>query len=242
MDISLLANDVQASVMARVERQAQQFRGYTPYGYQRPQPGRVGFAGQIPEITAGYLLGNGYRLYNPTLMRFCAPDSWSPFGEGGLNPYAYCENNPVNRVDPSGHFNLRHFMSGVLNDLTFHAVDAIKGESIMKKMRRGKELTLFEATFSEIKARRTLKFVGEDVSSLLSAKKSAEQGHEGGKIIYDESSDYISDVLTNQIMEQKPKVYQAIDDVKKAVQSRDLAKRSEELRGSQPNRVGGRVV
>jgi hypothetical protein len=36
-------------------------------------------------------------------MRFNSPDSWSPFGEGGLNAYGYCGGDPRNRVDPNGH-------------------------------------------------------------------------------------------------------------------------------------------
>ncbi|WP_238591846.1 RHS repeat-associated core domain-containing protein [Pseudomonas abietaniphila] len=48
-------------------------------------------------------MGAGYRAFNPVLMRFNSPDSLSPFGEGGLNPYAYCLGDPVNRLDPSGH-------------------------------------------------------------------------------------------------------------------------------------------
>ncbi|MCY1433952.1 hypothetical protein D9M71_499940 [compost metagenome] len=36
-------------------------------------------------------------------MRFNSPDSWSPFGKGGVNAYAYCEGDPRNRVDPTGH-------------------------------------------------------------------------------------------------------------------------------------------
>ena len=37
-------------------------------------------------------------------MRFNSPDSMSPFGQGGVNPYAYCEDDPINHSDPSGHF------------------------------------------------------------------------------------------------------------------------------------------
>ncbi|ANN67452.1 hypothetical protein BAU06_15110 [Bordetella bronchialis] len=36
-------------------------------------------------------------------MRFNAPDFYSPFGPGGINSYAYCAADPVNRIDPSGH-------------------------------------------------------------------------------------------------------------------------------------------
>lgn len=63
-----------------------------------------GFNGEFPDpLTGHYLLGNGYRAYNPVLGRFNSPDSLSPFGEGGVNAYAYCRGDPVNRVDPSGH-------------------------------------------------------------------------------------------------------------------------------------------
>lgn len=54
-------------------------------------------------VGAGYPLGNGYRAYLPSSMRFAAPDDWSPFDDGGFNPYAYCGAEPLNRRDPSGH-------------------------------------------------------------------------------------------------------------------------------------------
>lgn len=81
---------------------------YTPYGYRRAEVGMssvLEFNGErCDPVTRHYLLGNGYRAFNPVLMRFNSPDSYSPFEEGGLNPYAYCLGNPVNFSDPSGHF------------------------------------------------------------------------------------------------------------------------------------------
>lgn len=51
-------------------------------------------------------LGDGYRIYNPTLMRFQAMDSLAPFNEGGFHSYAYVSNDPVNQIDPSGHIGI----------------------------------------------------------------------------------------------------------------------------------------
>lgn len=55
-------------------------------------------------LSGAYHPGNGYRAYYPPLMRFSCPDSISPFGAGGINGYSYCIGDPINRVDPSGHF------------------------------------------------------------------------------------------------------------------------------------------
>lgn len=68
---------------------------------------QIAFNGLIHEPVGGYLLGNGYRLYSVALQRFCSPDSLSPFREGGLNAYTYCNGDPVNAVDPSGHARFR---------------------------------------------------------------------------------------------------------------------------------------
>ncbi|MFO3797936.1 MAG: hypothetical protein ACK8QZ_11770, partial [Anaerolineales bacterium] len=38
-----------------------------------------------------------------------SPDSWSPFGEGGLNAYGYCGGDPRNRVDKNGHASVKLF-------------------------------------------------------------------------------------------------------------------------------------
>ncbi|AUH51297.1 hypothetical protein CXB49_10965 [Chromobacterium sp. ATCC 53434] len=64
----------------------------------------LGWNGErLDPVSGATHLGNGYRAYSPALMRFHSPDSLSPFGAGGVNPYAYCAGDPVNRADPSGH-------------------------------------------------------------------------------------------------------------------------------------------
>ena len=79
---------------------------YNAYGYTKlliQGPYSSGFNGAYFDIhTHGYHLGQGYRMYSPALTRFTSPDSLSPFGRGGINTYAYCNGDPVNRIDPHG--------------------------------------------------------------------------------------------------------------------------------------------
>jgi RHS repeat-associated protein len=57
------------------------------------------FPGQYYDVQSG-LYYNHNRYYNPELGRYMEPD---PIGlKGGLNPYAYAGNDPVNKTDPSG--------------------------------------------------------------------------------------------------------------------------------------------
>ena len=103
---TLLTTDQSASVISRFGSQDYSFSTYTPYGHANPSKDDtlvLGFNDQwlLTQIE-GYLLGNGRRLFRPDLMRFCSPDSLSPFGEGGINAYAYCGGDPVNRHDPTG--------------------------------------------------------------------------------------------------------------------------------------------
>lgn len=67
----------------------------------------IGFHSERQDPVSGVTHpGNGYRAYQPQLRRFVCPDSWSPFGPGGINPYVYCTGDPVNRTDPSGHVSI----------------------------------------------------------------------------------------------------------------------------------------
>jgi RHS repeat-associated protein len=103
---TLLATDGTDSVLA-VDSNPHASVSYSPYGHRDNAdllPGLPGFNGERPDsLTGHYLLGNGYRAFNPVLMRFNSPDSLSPFTANSLNAYAYCVGDPVNRIDPSGH-------------------------------------------------------------------------------------------------------------------------------------------
>lgn len=103
----LLATDSANSVLIEISADRLNPGAYSAYGERSARQGfatHLGFNGEMVESNIGwYLLGNGYRAYNPRLMRFHSPDSKSPFGEGGLNAYTYCAGDPVNYSDPTGH-------------------------------------------------------------------------------------------------------------------------------------------
>lgn len=106
-EVTGLATDLKRSVLQACESGQRQDVAYTPYGFHRAGAGLVGlpaFNGELQDAhTAHYLLGAGYRAYNTVLMRFQSPDSWSPFGEGGLNAYVFVVGDPINKTDPTGH-------------------------------------------------------------------------------------------------------------------------------------------
>lgn len=103
---TLLSTNRQCSVLHSISRSNIITQAFTPFGHHHIQEGLTGlpgFNGERPDpLTGHYHLGKGHRAYNPHLMRFNSPDQLSPFGAGGLNAYAYCAGDPVNRSDPSG--------------------------------------------------------------------------------------------------------------------------------------------
>ncbi len=62
------------------------------------------FTGKKTDSETG-LIYFGARYYNPKLGRFITPDTivQSPYNPQTLNRYSYCNNNPINLVDPTGH-------------------------------------------------------------------------------------------------------------------------------------------
>ena len=76
---------------------------YDPFGRQTKLSGDLdadfGFTGHYTHVVSGLTLAP-YRAYDAELGRWISRD---PLGEkGGLNLYAYVENNPLSRIDPLG--------------------------------------------------------------------------------------------------------------------------------------------
>ena len=101
--VTLIARDQSNTVLSTSKAQHRQNHAYTPYGYSLPTDDcPIGHNGELIDLTlGGYPLGQGFRFYLQRLGRFGAADTVPPFTI--LNPYAYCENDPINAVDPSGH-------------------------------------------------------------------------------------------------------------------------------------------
>jgi RHS repeat-associated protein len=87
---------------------------YYPFGEPRPSTAtgelefdRHRFTGQELDSTT-QLYDYGARYYNPALGRFLSPDSIVPDSRNpqSLNRYSYVRNNPLSRIDPTGHEDL----------------------------------------------------------------------------------------------------------------------------------------
>lgn len=98
--------------------------GYSAHGLDNgTAQSRVGYAGELREPGSTLYIAGGNRPYDPCLLMFLCPDGESPDGKGGLNRYAYCAGDPVNRIDPDG----QSFWSwaGIVTGLVFGAVAVV---------------------------------------------------------------------------------------------------------------------
>ena len=86
-DATLLATDQQRSVLNTLRPPPDIPSPMHPYGHRHAENGwmsLMGFNGERPDpVTGHYLLGNGYRAFNPVLMRFNSPDSLESVWQGG---------------------------------------------------------------------------------------------------------------------------------------------------------------
>lgn len=141
----LIATDLQRSVLHALQASGLCAIAYSPYGHRNVESGLsylLGFNGQRPDpLTGHYLLGNGYRAFAPLLMRFNSPDNLSPFGKGGLNAYAYCQGEPVNRSDAQGHF--FSTVTSAFSKMKFWFLSSATGD-------RSKQVTRFTRVSEEV--------------------------------------------------------------------------------------------
>ncbi|WP_259640193.1 RHS repeat-associated core domain-containing protein, partial [Pseudomonas syringae] len=145
LETTLLATDQQRSVLQLVDKAGTEPIAYSPYGHHPAESGLtslLGFNGERRDpVTGHYLLGNGYRAYNPVLMRFNSPDSLSPFDEGGLNAYGYVGGDPVGFGDESGHMRLKSLPRRVNpNRKTLKAPNLQSSRGLPERSHRGKNL------------------------------------------------------------------------------------------------------
>jgi len=154
-EIAIFASDSACSVLQIIGSGMHKPFNYTVYGHLPENYSSLavpGFNGKRADsITGHYLLGNGYRAFNPALMRFNSPDNYSPFGEGGTNSYSYCKGDPVNFDDPTGHFlnslrksvvssfgnSLRKSQLSVSLDFTNGAVDGVSKYQNIRRIAGG---------------------------------------------------------------------------------------------------------
>lgn len=126
-ETALLGTDQQRSILYDDSGS----RAYSSYGHASLSAGiasLLGFNGERPDpLTGHYLLGS-YRAFNPFTLRFNSPDNLSPFNQGGLNAYAYCTGDPVNRSDPSGHSPIEK-IAGLIKRISAEALPSTASKS-----------------------------------------------------------------------------------------------------------------
>ncbi|MDD4980038.1 MAG: SpvB/TcaC N-terminal domain-containing protein [Candidatus Omnitrophica bacterium] len=107
-----------SSVISDSQGKATQTNSYKPYGgvakVQGSDTAKYKFNGKELDATGLYFYGARY--YDPQVGRFISADTLvaRPYNPQELNRYSYCNNNPINAIDPTGHWSWKSFWKSIV--------------------------------------------------------------------------------------------------------------------------------
>lgn len=87
-----------------------------------------GFTGQYHDEESGLIYFNA-RYYCPTVGRFTSPDSVvpNPDDNHSYDRYNYCQNDPINLIDPTGHW----IVSAIIGAVVGAIMAAVNGQNVL---------------------------------------------------------------------------------------------------------------
>jgi RHS repeat-associated protein len=118
------------SLMTNTTGDQTQSMEYLPFGGLFKREGTAStdwqYTGQRQDDSTGLYFYNA-RYYDPGLGKFVSPDPIisNPYNPQNLNRYSYVENNPINYIDPTGHWKFKNFFKSFIQVAAVVAVIAI---------------------------------------------------------------------------------------------------------------------
>ncbi|MBB1313399.1 RHS repeat domain-containing protein [Aliivibrio sp. SR45-2] len=117
-ETQMYATDRQGSVVATSRNTKTDLHTYTPGGEDYGNDSLFGYNGELKDtVSGGYMLGQGVRLYQPSLGCFTSQDPLSALSGGDMNPYRYCHGDSVNYADPSGMMGVGAALGNILGNI-----------------------------------------------------------------------------------------------------------------------------